>query len=303
MTDYSVKAIRQSFKEKGIFYTPPELAEYLKSFLPEGVTDVYDPTCGNGGLLAVFGDEVSKYGQDINADQVADARARLQNFEGWVGDTLTNDMFHDCAFDAIIANPPFSVKWDPDKAKDDARFICLPCLPPPSKADYAFIAHILHHLTFDGTAVVLNAPGILFRGNREGKIREYLVDRNYIDTVVHVDGGKFEDTNIPTCILVLKRHRDTTDIRFISGDEERMVSLEEIERNNYNLSVNLYISHAPEKKPVDIMALRTDTIQMLINHVIGSLMMEKSMCELDGGNIQESIEKLRNAIDDFERKL
>ena len=177
MKDFNLKTIKQDFKDKGIFYTTKELALYLKSFLPENVKEIYDPTCGNGGLLSVFSDDVEKYGQDINADQVQVAQENLKNFHGAIGDTLANPAFTDRKFKYIIANPPFSIKWE---QKSDERFENYPCLPPKSKADYAFIAHILYCLSDDGMAVVLNFPGILYRGNSEGKIRQYLIEQSHL---------------------------------------------------------------------------------------------------------------------------
>lgn len=213
MKDYNLKTIKQDFKSKGIFYTTKDLALYLKSFLPDDVKEIYDPTCGNGGLLSVFDDDVEKYGQDINEEQVQAARENLKNFHGVVGDTLAEPAFMDRKFKYIIANPPFSIKWE---QQNDERFEGYPCLPPKSKADYAFIAHILHCLTDDGIAVVLNFPGILYRGQSEGKIRKYLVEKNFIDTVAMIDGGHFVDTKIATVMLILKKNRNTTDITFSS---------------------------------------------------------------------------------------
>jgi len=141
---YNVKSVRDNFKKSGIFYTPRPLAEYMRSFLPEKITEVYDPTCGHGSLLEIFPDTVKKYGQDINPEAAEAARA-IPNSEIVCDDTLLAPAFVGKKFRAIIANPPFSVKWSPDLLKNDA--------PPPSKADFAFLLHILHYLTDDGTAV------------------------------------------------------------------------------------------------------------------------------------------------------
>lgn len=255
MSEYNLKSIRKDFKEKGIFYTQPELAKYLKSFLSDDVKEIYDPTCGNGGLLSVFADDVQKYGQDINAEQVREAEKRLKNFHGAIGDTLKEPAFWGKKFKYIIANPPFSLKWE---QKKDERFEGLPCLPPKSKADYAFLAHILYYLSEDGTAVVLNFPGILYRGNAEGKIRRWMIEQNYIDTVIDVDKGQFVDTNIATAVLVLKKNRTTTDIKFVHNKKEKIVSLSEIEKNDYGLSVSNYIDETPPKEEIDIDALEAD---------------------------------------------
>lgn len=251
MSDYNIKSIqksiRRNFKEKGIFYTTKDLAEYLKGFLPDGVDEIYDPTCGNGGLLSVFADDVQKYGQDINGEQVKSAEERLANFRGVIGDTLKEPAFGGKKFKHIIANPPFSIKWEP---KTDERFEGWPCLPPPSKADYAFLAHILYYLSDDGTAVVLNSPGILFRGGAEGKIRRWMVKQNYIDTVILVDNGHFVDTKIETVVVVLRKNKTTTDVKFIHNNLERIVSVSEIADNNYNLDVLRYIPDGTEKEEI-----------------------------------------------------
>ena len=244
---HSVKAVREQFKNNGVFYTPPELAEMMKSFLPQDIDEIYDPTCGNGNLLSAFGDNVKKYGQDIDYEQIEQARERLVNFTGISGDTLKEPAFRGRKFKNIIANPPFSIKWD---GKSDERFEAAPCLPPNGKADYAFILHCLHYLSEDGTAVIMNFPGILYRGQREGKIRQWLIEQNYIDSVIHIPPNKFEDTSIATCILVLKKQRNTTDVLFINQeiDKTRRVQYKEIVDNGYNLSVSLYV--AEEEKNI-----------------------------------------------------
>lgn len=297
MGDYNIKSIRQAFKERGIFYTTKELAEYLKGFLPDGVDEIYDPTCGNGGLLSVFPDDVQKYGQDINAEQVRDAGKRLINFHGVVGDTLKEPAFMDRKFKYIIANPPFSIKWEP---KTDERFDYLPCLPPPSKADYAFIAHILYCLAEDGTAVILNFPGILYRGNAEGKIRRWLVERNYIDTVVAVDGGHFVDTKIATAVLVLKKNRETTDVRFVHNDLERIVPVTEIEGNDFQLSVSSYIIEIEEKDEIDPIALEMHARKAFLSSLEKELAFEKMVCEMENIEIRPFIKAIQAVVREYD---
>lgn len=154
--EYNLKNIKQQFKEKGIFYTPSELAKMLKEYIHFIPKTVYDPTCGDGGLLSVFDDNIKKYGQEINEQQLEVAKNRLKNFEGVLGDTLKEPAFLDKKFDCIMANPPFSIKWEP--TKDDVRFCVAPDTAPPSKADYAFILHIIHLLSDDGKACILEFP-------------------------------------------------------------------------------------------------------------------------------------------------
>lgn len=300
MKDYNLKTIRQDFKSKGIFYTTKDLALYLKSFLPEDVKEIYDPTCGNGGLLSVFGDDVEKYGQDINADQVQVAQENLKNFHGAIGDTLANPAFVGRKFKYIIANPPFSIKWEP---KSDERFENYPCLPPKSKADYAFIAHILYCLSDDGTAVVLNFPGILYRGQSEGKIRQYLVEQNLIDTVIAVDGGHFVDTKIATAVLIFKKNKTTTDIKFIHNDKEITVPVEQIAENSYNLSVSNYIDETPPREELDGNKINSDVRQSTLSLLESTLKMEKMVCDLSGKSVKPFINDLRKVIDDFEEGI
>ena len=297
MKDYNLKTIKQDFKSKGIFYTPKDLALYLKSFLPDDVKEIYDPTCGNGGLLSVFDDDVEKYGQDINEEQVQAARENLKNFHGVVGDTLAEPAFMDRKFKYIIANPPFSIKWE---QQNDERFEGYPCLPPKSKADYAFIAHILHCLTDDGIAVVLNFPGILYRGQSEGKIRKYLVEKNFIDTVAMIDGGHFVDTKIATVMLILKKNRNTTDITFLHNDEKIVVPLSEIINNDYNLSTNNYIIEEVEREEVDLNEVNRDVRKGTLAMIKSTLDMEKMIADLDGTNISGFINEIRKLLDEYE---
>lgn len=297
MKDYNLKTIKQDFKSKGIFYTTKDLALYLKSFLPDDVKEIYDPTCGNGGLLSVFDDDVEKYGQDINEEQVQAARENLKNFHGVVGDTLAEPAFMDRKFKYIIANPPFSIKWE---QQNDERFEGYPCLPPKSKADYAFIAHILHCLTDDGIAVVLNFPGILYRGQSEGKIRKYLVEKNFIDTVAMIDGGHFVDTKIATVMLILKKNRNTTDITFLHNDEKIVVPLSEIINNDYNLSTNNYIIEEVEREEVDLNEVNRDVRKGTLAMIKSTLDMEKMIADLDGTNIRDFINEIRKLLDEYE---
>lgn len=295
MTDYNLKSIRQDFKSKGVFYTQPELALYLKSFLPDDIDEIYDPTCGNGGLLSVFGDTVKKYGQDINAEQVKEAQAHIPNFIGMIGDTLSNPAFNR-KFKYIIANPPFSIRWE---QKHSPMFDGYPALPPASKADYAFIAHILHHLTDDGIAVVLEFPGILYRGNAEGKIRKYLVDLNYIDTIVHIDGGHFVDTQIATVLLLLKKKRSTTDIHFVYNKLSRDVPIDEIRQNNYNLSVQTYLQEKPVKEYVDPLQLETTARTRFLEKLKKELDFERMVCMMENYDITPFLQEIEAVVKSY----
>lgn len=295
---HSVKAVREQFKNNGVFYTPPELAEMMKSFLPQDIDEIYDPTCGNGNLLSVFGDNVKKYGQDIDYEQIEQARERLVNFTGISGDTLKEPAFRGRKFKNIIANPPFSIKWD---GKSDERFEAAPCLPPNSKADYAFILHCLYYLSEDGTAVIMNFPGILYRGQREGKIRQWLLEQNYIDSVIHIPPNKFEDTSIATCILILKKQRNTTDVLFINQeiDKTRKVKYKEIVDNGYNLSVSLYVAEEEKKEIIDPIKLEHEAQQKLVHKLRTELEFSKFVCNEEGINFAALLEELGKVINEF----
>lgn len=252
MKPKSIKNIRQEFRDNGIFYTPHALAEKLKSYVGIEPESVYDPACGVGSLLGVFPENIKKYGQELDAEQLA--LIDLPNFEGYSGDTLADDKFKGVQFDCIVANPPFSVKWEPDSLADDVRFKDCPALPPPSKADWAFMLHILHHLKDNGVAVVLESRGILWRGQREGKIRQWFVENNYIDRVANIPGNTFEDTSIDTCVVVLKKNRATTDITFEDGERTKTVQYAAVEKNDFNLSVNAYLpgkEECQDDRPLD----------------------------------------------------
>lgn len=296
---YDIKSIRQDFKEKGIFYTTTELANYLKSFLPADVKEIYDPTCGNGGLLSAFDDVVIKYGQDINEEQVKFAEEHLQNFIGIVGDTLKNPAFMDRKFKYIIANPPFSIKWEPFT---DERFENLPALPPKSKADYAFLSHILYYLQDDGMAVVLNFPGILYRGNAEGKIRQWFIENNYIDMVIEVDGGHFVDTKIATAVLIIRKNKETTDIKFIHNDKEITVTQDEIVKNGYSLAVSYYIEEEVEKEEINPIELENTVRKAFLDKLRKELDFEKMVCEMEGISMQPFINSIKKIVREYDEK-
>ena len=296
MKQKSIKNIRQEFKDNGIFYTPPELAVKLKSYVDFNPKSVYDPPCGAGNLLRVVPDSIHKYGQELDAEQLG--IINLQNFTGYAGDTLADDGFAGMKFDCIVANPPFSVKWDPGRAKDDVRFQNVPVLPPPSKADWAFMIHIISHLSDDGIAVVLEFPGILYRGQKEGKVRKWFIDNNYIDKVANIPGNTFEDTSISTCIIVLKKNKKTTDIIFEDGERKITVPLEEIIANEYVLSVNTYIQEEVKKEYVDIDSVNKKVVLDLLNQINNTITMILSMQEISDDNFY-----LKELLDGLEEIL
>lgn len=277
----SIKNIRKEFQKNGVFYSSLDLAEKLKKHLPIDITEVYDPTCGNGNLLAVFDDGIKKYGQELDPLQAEYAQSHLVNAEIVAGDTLKNPAFMGHKFKAIIANPPFSVKWEPFEL--DPRWSCLPAMPPKSKADYAFITHCLHYLSDDGKAVCLDAHGVLFRGNAEGKIRQWLIDNNYIEKVISYDGGYFADTPIPTVALVLSKSKVNTDIYFEDTKlkKSRYVSLEEIKSNDYNLNIPRYIQEEIQEVKYDFKQEALDFVNNLKDDLKSNLALCKMLDEIE----------------------
>lgn len=299
MSDYSIKSIRQDFKDKGVFYTPPELAAFLRSLIPGEPSRVYDPTCGRGNLLAAFRDDVEKFGQDIDAAAVEDAGELVTNFTGAVGDLFLEPAWMGERFEAIVANPPFSVRWEPQA---DERFMFAPTVPTAGKADYAFLLHIIHMLADDGVAAVLNFPGILYRGNREGRIREWMVRENYIDQVIHIPGDTFTDTSISTVCLVLRKNRTTETIRFVDRehDLERDVEFAEIESNDFTLSVSTYVQPPePEREPFDAWETEQAARRNLVRKLRSELRYSQMVCEFEGFKLKPLLDEVQGVVDEF----
>ena len=299
MKQKSIKNIRKEFKENGIFYTPPELAKKLLEYVDIKPQSVYDPTCGAGNLLKVFPDGVKKYGQEIDEEQIK--LIDIPNFTGYAGDVLIDDGLTGKEFDCILANPPFSVRWDPELLADDERFSSCSTLPPPSKADWAFMLHILSHLSRDGVGVVLEFPGILYRGQREGKVREWFIEKNYIDRVVNIPGNTFEDTAICTCIVVLKKNKRTTDIMFEDDGITKRVALEDIRKNGYGLSPSNYIQHEKVKEVIDPIQTENDARQGFIKRLRAELEFESQVCSMQKISIMPFLNALEDVIKEFKK--
>jgi type I restriction enzyme M protein len=282
LVGHNLKSIKARFKEHGVFYTDDKLAELLKSYMPDDLASVYDPTCGDGALLAQFRDEVFKYGQELDPEQADAAKRRLKNCCIAAGDTLAAPNFIGMKFRGIVANPPFSVKWEP---KQDWRFSDAPCLAPKSRADYAFLLHCLSYLADDGVAAVLNFPGILYRGNSEGRIRQWMVEQNVVDEVVAIEGGYFVDTSIATALLILKKNRTTTDIKFTDHalNLSRVVSVDEVKSNGFTLSVSQYVQPPRQDKPsVNPLVLEERAQEHAIRKIKAELMFSKMVCQIEG---------------------
>ncbi|MGL5963701.1 MAG: N-6 DNA methylase [Fusobacteriaceae bacterium] len=302
---YNLKSFKEKFKKQGIFYTPPEMVKLLLKYVDIEFNNVYDPTCGDGELLAHFDDVVPKYGQELNPPQMEVAQERLINFTGFTGDTLLEPAFLDMKFDLIMGNPPFSVKWKSEH--NDDRFREFTTVPTDSRADYAFNMHILHMLSDTGKAIVMNAPGVLFRGNREGTIRKEIVDKNWIERVVRVPGNTFIDTKIETCIVIYNKAKTNTDIIFedLEIKEEIVVKLEEVEKEDYCLSVSRYISRPSTKKTYSeshMVDMTEQRRRMSVENLRKSLEFDYAVLELQGGNQRAWIDSIQDLIDEYREK-
>jgi len=219
-------------KKAGEFYTPQQVSTILAKIVTTGKTrlrSVYDPTCGSGSLLLRVAKEVKDvndfYGQEMNRTTYNLARMNMilhgvhyRNFDIKQEDTLEHPQHEGQLFEAIVANPPFSAKWSANKIfESDDRFSEYGRLAPGSKADFAFVQHMLHHLDEDGTMAVVLPHGVLFRGGAEGAIREFLIKRNWLDAVIGLPANIFFGTGIATCILVFRKCKETDDVLFIDA--------------------------------------------------------------------------------------
>ncbi|MCG8329981.1 MAG: type I restriction-modification system subunit M [Chitinophagales bacterium] len=288
-------------KKAGEFYTPQEVSMVLAKLVTTGKTklkSVYDPTCGSGSLLLRVAREVKEvsafYGQELNRTTYNLARMNMilhgihyRKFDIRQEDTLERPQHLEERFEAIVANPPFSAKWtaNPLHMSDD-RFSQYGKLAPKSKADFAFVQHMIYHLNDNGQMAVVLPHGVLFRGAAEAYIRKYLIeDRNFLDAVIGLPANIFYGTSIPTCILIFKKCREhPDDILFIdaSNDYEKnknqnrlreqdinkiistyrerkaiekyshLASMDEIVENEYNLNIPRYVDTFEEEEPIDI---------------------------------------------------
>ena len=291
-------------KSAGEFYTPQQVSKILSKIITTGKTklkSVYDPTCGSGSLLLRVAREVEVgefYGQELNRTTFNLARMNMilhgvhyRDFDIRQEDTLEEPQHLSKRFEGIVANPPFSLKWKSDANplfSSDERFSQYGRLAPKSKADFAFVQHMVYQLADNGTMACVLPHGVLFRGSSEEVIRRYLInDLNYLDAVIGLPSNIFYGTGIPTCILVLKKCREQDDnIVFIdaSGDDHfikegkqnalrdedvelvvntyrnresiekysSVVTLEEIEENDFNLNIPRYVDTFEEEEDVDL---------------------------------------------------
>lgn len=287
-------------KKAGEFYTPQQVSKILAKIVTMGkerLISVYDPTCGSGSLLLRVSKETNVrnfYGQELNQSTYNLARMNMilhdvkyDDFNIQQGNSLEEPRHIDMKFEAIVANPPFSAKWSADsRFMDDERFSGYGKLAPPSKADFAFVQHMIYQLDENGTMTVVLPHGVLFRGASEGTIRKYLVEeKNYLDAVIGLPQNVFYGTTIPACILVFKKCREEdADVFFIDAskyfekvknqnrlrDEDvarivdtyakreeieklsHVASLDEIRENEYNLNIPRYVNTFEEEEPIDL---------------------------------------------------
>ncbi len=298
-------------KSGGEFFTPQHVSRLIAQLAMHGQTSVnkiYDPAAGSGSLLLQakkhFDAHIIEdgfFGQEINHTTYNLARMNMflhninyDKFNIMLGNTLTEPHFgDDKPFDAIVSNPPYSVKWigsdDPTLINDD-RFAPAGVLAPKSKADFAFELHALSYLSSKGRAAIVCFPGIFYRGGAEQKIRQYLVDNNYVETVISLAPNLFFGTTIAVNILVLSKHKIDTKTQFIDAstlfkketnnnvltdshieqimqvfdskdDVEhfaKSVSFEAIAANDYNLSVSSYVEVKDNREVIDITKLNAE---------------------------------------------
>lgn len=309
-------------KSGGEFFTPQEVSELLAEMAVVGkkeVNKVYDPACGSGSLLLKFAKVLGKdnvrqgfFGQEINITTYNLCRINMflhdinyEKFDIAHGDTLIDPKhWDDEPFDAIVSNPPYSTKWEGDANPlliNDPRFSPAGVLAPKSKADLAFTMHMLSWLSTSGTACIVEFPGVLYRGGAEQKIRKYLIDNNYIDTVIQLPPDLFFGTTIATCIIVLKKSKRDNSTLFIDAsaefvrggnknklseenrkrilkafierrDEEyfsRLVPNSEIAENDYNIAVSSYVIREDTSEEIDIEQLNAHIAEIVImqNHL------------------------------------
>jgi type I restriction enzyme M protein len=303
-------------KSGGEFFTPQEVSELLARITLVGkqqINRVYDPAVGSGSLLLQYAKVLGKenvlqgfYGQEINLTTYNLCRINMflhdvnyEKFDIALGDTLMQPKHWDNEpFDAIVSNPPYSINWEGDANPlliNDPRFEPAGVLAPKSYADLAFTLHMLSWLAVDGTAAIVEFPGVMYRGGAEQKIRKYLVDNNYVDAVIQLPSDLFFGTSIATCILVLKKSKKDNKTMFIDASAEfvrantknklddrhrarildsfttredseyfsRLVDNSAIAENDYNLSVSSYVVKVDTREVIDIITLNAEIEQIV----------------------------------------
>lgn len=322
-------------KSGGEFYTPQEVSELLARIAVSGKTEVnkvYDPACGSGSLLLKFAkvlgpDKVRQgfYGQEVNLTAYNLCRINMflhdvnyEKFDIAHGDTLTDPVhWDDEPFEAIVSNPPYSIKWAGDANPlliNDPRFAPAGVLAPKSKADLAFTMHILSWLATSGTAAIVEFPGVLYRGGAEQKIRQYLIDNNYVDAVIQLPPDLFFGTTIATCIIVLKKSKRDNATLFIDASAEftrqgnknkltggnqrkildaftartdiahfaRLVENGDIAANGYNIAVSSYVEQPETGEVVNITALNAEIARIVARQTELRVAIDAIIADLEG---------------------
>ena len=323
-------------KSGGEYYTPQEVSELLTRLTLVGkseVNKVYDPACGSGSLLLNFAKILGKenvrqgfFGQEINITTYNLCRINMflhdidyDKFDIGHGDTLTDPMhWDDEPFEAIVSNPPYSIQWAGDSNSvliNDPRFAPAGVLAPKSKADLAFIMHSLAWLATSGTAAIVCFPGVMYRSGAEQKIRQYLIDNNYIDCVIQLPDNLFYGTSIATCIMVLKKSKTENNTLFIDASKEcvkitnnnkmtpqnietilgaydgrvdvahfaRLVPNADIAVQGYNLSVSTYVEQEDKREKVDIAVLNARIEEIVAKEQVLREEIAKIIAEIEVG--------------------
>ena len=322
-------------KSGGEFFTPQEVSELLAEITTVGkkeVNKVYDPACGSGSLLLKFAKVLGKenvrqgfYGQEINITTYNLCRINMflhdinyNNFDIAHGDTLTDPKhWDDEPFDAIVSNPPYSINWEGDANPlliNDPRFSPAGVLAPKSKADLAFTLHMLSWLSTSGTAAIVEFPGVLYRGGAEQKIRKYLIENNYVDTVIQLPPDLFFGTTIATCIVILKKSKKDNKTLFIDASAEfvrggnknklseanrkkildafiarkdiehfaKIVNNKDIAGNDYNITVSSYVIAKDTREIVDITELNTEIARIVARQSELRTAIDKIVADIEG---------------------
>lgn len=323
-------------KSGGEFFTPQEVSELLTRIAVVDKTEVnkvYDPACGSGSLLLkaakILGKENVRqgfYGQEINLTTYNLCRINMflhdidyDKFDIAHEDTLMNPQhWDDEPFEVIVSNPPYSIKWEGDDNPvliNDPRFSPAGVLAPKSKADLAFIMHSLAWLATNGTAAIVCFPGIMYRGGAEKKIRQYLIDNNFIDCIIQLSSNLFFGTSIATCIMVLKKGKADNKTLFIDASNEcikvtnnnkltqanmdrivetfaaraeeahfsHLASYEEIAENDYNLSVSTYVEAEDTREKIDIVKLNAEISEIVAREQILRDEIDRIILEIENG--------------------
>ena len=353
------KFAKSSGKKAGEFFTPHQVSEVLAKLVTENLDknitrpSVYDFACGSGSLLLTVSEQlpsnmvVHYHGQELNTSTYNLARmnlmmhdVRYENMDLRNADTLEMDwpdgvdehgVDHPRSFDMVVANPPYSARWDNNDNKlKDPRFKEYGALAPKTKADYAFLLHGLYHLKQDGAMAIVLPHGVLFRGAKEAKIRQALLEKNQIDAIIGLPANLFYSTGIPTVVLVLKKNKENKDVLFIDASKDfekgknqntlrkedidkiintykerkdvdkyaHVASIDEIKENDYNLNIPRYVDTFEPEPPVDLGKI-TKEMEETQKEI------EKTQSELLGmmKELTSKDEKTQNDLNDFIKML